>query len=403
MLIGAIIAVCIVLLDPRLPRAAPVARPRARGAPARSASAAAPAPRHPARWAACSPSRFAPARRPRDAALRPAAAGAASCRCSGAHARSAACDGPVAATFPPVTADTPIEKKPLPTGGICHLCRHLRPQRPASACAARRSRTASRSPIRAGVVDHRKPHPATAGSSSSRRTTDAPSRPAQRAGSSTCSIESAFIALRAAHEHAHEPGVVLGGLVALVHVRDEAADRLLLAHADDAAARAGHADVGDVGGAAGQHARVGGRHVRVGADDRAHAAVEIPARARPSRSSPRRGSRRARGRTRPVELAERDVDVGERRAPGAQEEVAAEVHDAEPHAAGALHDADAVAGLAAQVVVGPQDRLVRVEVGEDLAPVVGVVAERDDVDAGGEQLVGDLRRDARGRRRRSRR
>ena len=58
-----------------------------------------------------------------------------------------------------------------------------------------------------------------------------------------------------------------------------------------------------------------------------------------------------------------------------------------------VHDADAVAGLAAQVVVRPQDRLVRIEVGEDLLAVVGVVAERDDVDARREQLVGDLRRD----------
>jgi hypothetical protein len=35
-----------------------------------------------------------------------------------------------------------------------------------------------------------------------------------------------------------------------------------------------------------------------------------------------------------------------------------------------------------------------VEVGPDLAVAVGVVAERDDVDAGGEQRVGLLRRDA---------
>ena len=34
-----------------------------------------------------------------------------------------------------------------------------------------------------------------------------------------------------------------------------------------------------------------------------------------------------------------------------------------------------------------------VEVGVDLALAVGVVAERDHVDAGREQLVGDLRRD----------
>jgi hypothetical protein len=53
----------------------------------------------------------------------------------------------------------------------------------------------------------------------------------------------------------------------------------------------------------------------------------------------------------------------------------------------------AVAGLAAQVVGRPQDPRLLVEVGVDLAVAVGVVAERDHVDAGGEQVVGQLRRD----------
>jgi hypothetical protein len=52
-----------------------------------------------------------------------------------------------------------------------------------------------------------------------------------------------------------------------------------------------------------------------------------------------------------------------------------------------------VAGLGGEVVRRAQDRVVLVEVAEDLAPLVGVVAERDDVHAGGEQLVGDLRGD----------
>ena len=103
-------------------------------------------------------------------------------------------------------------------------------------------------------------------------------------------------AVRAAHQHAHEPRVVLGRLEAHGHLRAQRLDRLLLAHADDAAARAGHADVGDVGGPAGQDARVGGRHVGVRAHDGGHAAVEVPAHARPSRSWPRRACRRGRGR-----------------------------------------------------------------------------------------------------------
>ena len=71
-----------------------------------------------------------------------------------------------------------------------------------------------------------------------------------------------------------------------------------------------------------------------------------------------------------------------------------EVDHAEAHAV-ALDDAAAVAGLRREVVRRPHDRgRLRVEVRVDLMAMVGVVAERDDVDAGGEQLVGDLRRDA---------
>ncbi len=220
----------------------------------------------------------------------------------------------------------------------------------------------------------------------------------RRPAGADCSIDSARSGTRRArHEHRVEPRVLVGGLVALVHVRHEAADRLLLAHADDAAARAGHADVGDVRRAARQDARVGGRDVRVRPDDRRRAAVEKPAeRDLLARRLGVEVDEHVVDLA--VELAQGHVDVGERRAPGAQEEVAAEVHDAEADAV-ALDDAGPVAGLAAQVVVGPQDLPAPVHVVEDLAPVVGVVAERDDVDAGAEQLVGDLRRDAQAARR----
>ena len=50
-----------------------------------------------------------------------------------------------------------------------------------------------------------------------------------------------------------------------------------------------------------------------------------------------------------AELAERDLDLGERRAPGAQVEVAAEVDHAEAHAV-ALDHAHPAARLAAQEV-----------------------------------------------------
>ena len=57
--------------------------------------------------------------------------------------------------------------------------------------------------------------------------------------------------------------------------------------ADDAVGRAGHAEVGDVGGAARQHALVGGLHVAVRAHHRAHPPVEVPAHAPATRTSPR--------------------------------------------------------------------------------------------------------------------
>ena len=95
------------------------------------------------------------------------------------------------------------------------------------------------------------------------------------------------------------------GVVALRHVRAHDGDRLLAAHADHAAARAGHADVGDVGRAAGEHARVGGRHVRVRADDRGRPCRPGTSRARPSRSSPPRACRRGPGRRRPPRAGRR--------------------------------------------------------------------------------------------------
>ena len=94
-----------------------------------------------------------------------------------------------------------------------------------------------------------------------------------------------------------------------------------------------------------------------------------------------------------AELAERHLDLGERRAAGAQVEIPAHVDHAEAHAA-ALDHAGAVPGLAAQEVGGPHDPGLGVEIGVDLAAVIGVVAERDRVDAGRKQLVGDLRGDS---------
>jgi len=76
-----------------------------------------------------------------------------------------------------------------------------------------------------------------------------------------------------------------------------------------------------------------------------------------------------------------------------KEEVPREVYDAKLHAF-LLDHAVAMAGLRAQVVGRPQNRLALVEVREDLGAAVGVVAERDHVNANFEEFVGDFRRDS---------
>ena len=131
--------------------------------------------------------------------------------------------------------------------------------------------------------------------------------------------------------------------------------------------------------------------MRVGADDGRHAPVEVPAEA--DLLAGRLGmhvDEDVVGQA--PEALEHGVDLDERRAARVQVEVAGEVHDAEADAV-ALDDRLAVAGLGGEVVGRAQDPRLVVEVAVDLLALVGVVAERDDVDAGGEQLVGDLRRD----------
>jgi len=94
-----------------------------------------------------------------------------------------------------------------------------------------------------------------------------------------------------------------------------------------------------------------------------------------------------------AQIREHAVDLGKRRAPRAHVEVPRQVHDRQSNPVALEHDA-AATGLPAEEVRRTDHSLVPVEVGIDLAAAVGVVAERDRVDARFEQLVGNLRRDA---------
>ena len=88
------------------------------------------------------------------------------------------------------------------------------------------------------------------------------------------------------------PRPVAGSKRAPEILRRNRVHRLVLGHADHRIVVAGHADVGDEGGAAGEDLVVGGRHVGMGADHQAGAAVAVECPSPASRWSPRSGCRR---------------------------------------------------------------------------------------------------------------
>jgi len=93
-----------------------------------------------------------------------------------------------------------------------------------------------------------------------------------------------------------------------------------------------------------------------------------------------------------LEPPQRGLGLLEEGVRGVHVEVPGQVDDAQAHAV-AGDDRLAPARLRAQVVARTQHPVAAVEVAEDLPPPVGVVAERDDVDAGLQKLVGETRRD----------
>ena len=166
------------------------------------------------------------------------------------------------------------------------------------------------------------------------------------------------------------------------------------AAADDALERAGHADVALKRGAAGEDALVGRRHVRVRAEHRRDAAVEIAA----------HELHFAGGFG--VEIDEPDAHVAGHLAehavggmPGAvdrlHEQLAEQARDADAFAVAGRDDRPIAADRFGRQVGRLDDVRLAFEDGVDLAAAIDVIAERDGVDPGADQLAVDRRREPR--------
>lgn len=202
----------------------------------------------------------------------------------------------------------------------------------------------------------------------------------------------------AADEDSADLRVSLGSFELSGHPGEEAVEDQLRFDADDGVVRAGHADVGNVGGSSGQHAGVGGGDVGVGSEDGGDAPVEIPA----------EGALLAGGLGVDVEqddlrgqLADQLVGLAEGVVAGGHEDASLKVEDGVLLARGKLALVDAEAWCADGIVGGAKDAaaaLVRVggdgHVLEDLALVPDVVSGGDDMSAEIEDLFGERRGNA---------
>src|SRR5687767_12322676 len=187
-------------------------------------------------------------------------------------------------------------------------------------------------------------------------------------------------------------GRALGRLEARRHLAEEALHDDLAIDADDALRRARHAEVGDVGGAPGQHALVGGLHVAVRADHGADAAVEVPAHCL------RLAGRLAvhvdqDDRRLLAQLGQHLVGLPERAVDWRHEHAAHEIQDG--HAVRTeLHRDVADARRAGRKVGRAQQQVLLGDVLDDLLLVPDVVAGREHVSALIQHLLGHRRRDA---------
>ena len=158
--------------------------------------------------------------------------------------------------------------------------------------------------------------------------------------------------------------------------------------------RAGHADIRQARRAPGQNTLVGGLHVRVRADDGGDLAVEVPAECH--LLGGRFGVNVDEDHLRALVLDAGDLAIrgAEGVVDGVEKHAAHDVDDTDLHAAAGERDERAVPWCALRIVGGTNHpRLVHDEL-QRLALVPHVIAGRDHVNAGPEDLVGVIARDA---------
>ena len=187
--------------------------------------------------------------------------------------------------------------------------------------------------------------------------------------------------------------VAFGDLKARWQAVEKFFDDALPIHADDAAMGPGHAHVGDVRGALGQHMLIGGGHVRMRSDHGRGSSVQIPTHGdfltggfRVHIDEDEVYVRRQPGEL-AVSLAKRVIDSGQK---GAALKIQYRVFNA--IFGGAAEEAAAGAAIR-EIRRAQQARLVG-QVIHDFAAVPTVIAAGEDVDAIVEKFVGQARGDA---------
>ena len=182
---------------------------------------------------------------------------------------------------------------------------------------------------------------------------------------------------------------------ALRDAAQEAGERLVLVHADHRLVVAGHADIGHEGGAAGQDALVGGRHMGVGADHEARAAVgEIAHRLLLAGRLGMHVDDDGVGVAAERAGGEFALDRGERIVERVHEDAAHGVDHQHARAVLGLDHGGAAPGRAGRIVERTDQPRRALDEHQRLALVPGMVAERDGVGAGVEEILIDRLGDA---------